>query len=57
MARHAEWKEAQSEHASARCVHVFARFVTDLHAPSVIINKIYASEIRRKFAKSGLLVG
>ncbi len=35
----------------------FARFGIDLHAQSVIINEISASELSRKFIKSVLLVG
>ncbi len=33
------------------------RFCTDLYAQSVFTNKISASELRRKFIKSALLVG
>ncbi len=47
--------EAQSE-----CLHVAYMFLTfgaDLHAQSVLINKISASELRQKFIKSALLVG
>ncbi len=40
-----------------RRVHVFARLAPDLHAQSVISNKISASELRRNFIKSALLVG
>ncbi len=36
---------------------VFARLAPDLYAQSVIIDKISASELRRKFIKSALLVG
>ena len=32
-------------------------FGTDLYAQSVLINKIFASELSRKFIKSALLVG
>ena len=43
------------------CVHgdffFFARFGTDLHAQSVLSNKISASELRRKFVKGPLSVG
>ena len=35
----------------------FCRFDADLHAQSVIIDKISASELSRKFIKSALLVG
>ncbi len=48
--------EAQSKH-----VHVahkfFARLGTDLHAQSMLSNRISASELGRKFIKSALLVG
>ena len=47
--------EAQSE-----CVQIaytfWARFGANLYAQSVIINTICASELRRKFTKSALLV-
>ncbi len=36
---------------------LFRTFGTDLHAQSVLSNKISASELRRKFIKSILLVG
>ena len=32
-------------------------FSPDLHAQSVLVNKISASELRRKFIKGALLVG
>ncbi len=35
----------------------FCTFGADLHAQSVLINKISASEISRKFINSALLVG
>ncbi len=35
----------------------FCIFVTDLHAQSLLINKISTSELSRKLNKSGLLVG
>ncbi len=35
----------------------FGTFGADLHAQSVIINKNFASELRRKFIESALLVG
>ena len=35
----------------------FCTFGTDLYAQSVLINKIFASELRRKFIKNALLVG
>ena len=40
-----------------RRMHVFARLAPDLHARSVLISKISASELSRKFVKSALLVG
>ena len=40
-----------------RCTQVSARCGTDLHAQSVLVNKISASELSRKFIKSALLVG
>ncbi len=40
-----------------RCTHVFYTLCSDLHAQSVLINKISASELRRKLVKSALLVG
>ena len=39
------------------CMHVFCTFGTDLHAQSMFINKISASELSRNFIKSALLVG
>ncbi len=56
---HQRWcakMEAQSEHI---CIAYtcFCTFPTDLYAQSVIINKISASELSRKFIKSALLVG
>ncbi len=44
--------EAQSEY-----VHVAHTFGTNLHAQSVLINKISASELSREFIKTALLVG
>ncbi len=41
----------------ARCTRVFARLGVDSYAQSVLINEISASELRRKFIKSALLVG
>ena len=38
-------------------MHVFSTFGTDLYVQSVLINKISASELSRKFIKSALLVG
>ena len=52
---YAKWK------LSLKCVHiaynVFVRFGTDLHAQSVLIDKVSASELRRKFIKVALSVG
>ncbi len=49
--------EAQLEYVP-RTLHTrYCTFGTDLHAQSVIINKISASELTRKFIKSLLLVG
>ena len=45
--------EAQSERVHV-AYHVFARFGADLHAQSVLVSKISASELRRKFIKSWL---
>ncbi len=47
---------AQSEHAHVARTF-FATFGADLHAPSVIGSEISASELRRKFIESALLVG
>ncbi len=44
--------EAQLEYVARFCT-----FGTDLYAQSVLVNKISASEISRKFIKSALLVG
>ncbi len=49
-------REAQSEYIHVAHT-VFARFGADWHAQAVIISKIFASELRRKFIKSALLVG
>ena len=38
------------------CTHVFARLDVDLYAQSVLIIKISASELSRKFIKSALLL-
>ncbi len=43
--------------ACARYVNVFACFAPILHAQSMLVNKISASELRRKFVKNALLVG
>ena len=41
-----------------QCIHVFARLAPiGMLSRSVIINKISASELSRKFIKSALLVG
>ncbi len=48
--------EAQSEYVHA-ARSVFARLGADLHAQSERIDKISASELRRKFIESALLVG
>ncbi len=42
---------------TTRCMHVFARLAPTCNAPSVLINKISASEHSRKFIKSASLVG
>ncbi len=39
------------------CVHVFRTFGADLHAQLALINKISASELRKKVIKGPLLVG
>ncbi len=38
-------------------MHAFGTFGADLHARSVLTNKISASKLSRKFVKSALLVG
>ena len=40
-----------------RCMHVSARTEAISHAQSVLIDEISASELRRKFVRSALLVG
>ncbi len=51
---HARWKLSRSTHT----LHThFCTFGADLCAQSVLSNKISASELRRKFIKSALLVG
>ena len=40
-----------------RCIHGFCTLGADLYAQLVLTNKISASELRRKFIKSALLVG
>ena len=52
---HAEWKLSRNMYYTLRTR--FHTFGADLHAQSVLINKISASELSRKFAKSALLVG
>ncbi len=52
---YAKWK--RSVGICTHCMHVFARLAPDLCAQSVLISKISASELRRKFIKSALLVG
>ncbi len=39
------------------CIHVFCTFGADLYPQSVLIDKMSASELSRKFVKSALLVG
>ncbi len=48
--------EAHLEHAHVAYA-LFPRFGTDLHAQSVLSDRVYASELRRMFIKSALLVG
>ncbi len=48
--------EAQLEYVHVTCMF-FARLDADLYAQSVRIDNISASELRRKFIKSALLVG
>ncbi len=51
---YAKWKLSWNIHT----LHTrFCTFGTDLHAQSVLINKISASELSQKFIKSALLVG
>ncbi len=54
--------EAQSEYVHVAHTWFFFFFFlqvwrADLHAQSVLINKISASELSRKFIKSALVVG
>ncbi len=51
---YAKWKLSWNMYT--HCIHVFARLALDLYAQSVLIDKISASELSRKF-KSALLVG
>ncbi len=48
--------EAQLEYVCTRCILILACLGADLHAQSVLSNKISASELKRKFIKSALLV-
>ncbi len=50
-------KNGSSVRICMRCMHVLARFASILYAQTVLIDKISASELRRKFIKSALLVG
>ncbi len=50
-------KNGSTVRIRARFTHVFALSAPDLHAQSVLIGKISASELSRKFIKSALLVG
>ncbi len=51
---HAEWKLSWSIYT----LHArFGTFGADVYAQSVLIDKISASELTRKFIKSALLVG
>ncbi len=52
--RYAKWK--LSWNICTLHTH-FCTFGADLYAQSVLINKASASELRRKFIKSALLVG
>ena len=50
----------QNESSVRTCTHCatcFCMFGADLYAQSVLVNKISASELTRKFIKSALLVG
>ncbi len=49
--------EAQSEYVHIAHTFFFCTFGADLYAQSVIIHKISASELSRRFIKSALLVG
>ncbi len=49
--------EAQSEHLRVAHTPFFACLAPNLHAQSVLSNKISASELKRRFIKSALLVG
>ncbi len=55
---HQRWyAKGSSVETYTHCIHVYARLVLILCAHSVLINKISASKLRRKFIKSALLVG
>ncbi len=51
--------EAHLEYLHTRCINVFFAHVVPIcmYAQSVLINKISASELSRKFLKRALLVG
>ena len=51
----AKWKLGRNTHASHARLCTFG--APDLHAPSVLVNKVSASELSRKFTKSAPLVG
>ena len=51
---HAKWKFGRNAYTFRTRLRTFD---SDLHAQSVIINKISASELTKKFVKSALLVG
>ncbi len=50
-------KNGSSVGIRAHFMHVFGTFGADLHARSVLISKIFASELSRMLIKSALLVG
>ncbi len=50
-------KNGSSVGIRTRCIRVFCTFGTDLYAPSVLINKVSASQLSRKFIKVELLAG
>ncbi len=52
---YAKWKLSRNMYTLH--ARFFRTFGADLHAPSVLISKISASELSRKFIKSALLVG
>ncbi len=53
---HAKWKLSRNVH-KLRTRFFFYTFGADLYAQSVLIDKASASELRRRFIKSALLVG